>query len=91
MREIEIPAKILEILAEIVPDVDWKNDKDNILYGNDGSLESIELINFLLALEEELSQNYGLKIDLVELVTVSSAPMTLEKFIFQVQLSIQGR
>lgn len=69
--------KLLEILGEIRPDVDFANEKKLI---DDGILDSFDIIQVVMALNE----NYGIEINVEDLEpdnfnTVGSMAQLIEK------------
>lgn len=78
----------LNTLSELAPQAIPPNPAQLIIYGDGGTLESLVVVNLILALEEELSSRQNLKIDLVKFLVQLSQPVTLGQFAREVEARI---
>lgn len=78
----------LDILSELAPDAIPPHPAQLIIHGNGSTIESIVLVNLILALEEELSSRQGLTIDLVEFLAHLDGSITLGQFARELEARI---
>lgn len=78
----------LNALLELAPQAIPPNPAQLIIHGHDSTLESLVVVNLILALEEELSLRHNLKVDLVKLLTLLNQPVTLGQFAREVEARI---
>ncbi len=57
MTNEEIKAKVLEILGEIAPEADLENIKPDVHFRDQIDLDSMDYLNFVIALDEEFQAN----------------------------------
>ena len=85
--------RILRTIFEVVDEINkmlpeerrLQKLPDTFLAGDSGNLDSLGLINFIVELESRLQKDFGLTINLIELLEMSEEPMKsidrLAKFI----------
>ena len=78
----------LSILSELAPDAILPEPAQLIIHGDGSTIESIVLVNLILALEEELSSRQDLTIDLVEFLARFNRPVTLGQFARELEARI---
>lgn len=54
MTDTEIKAEVLRILGEIAPEADLENIKPDVEFRDQIDLDSMDYLNFVIALDEEL-------------------------------------
>lgn len=68
-----------ELLSE---EYKLQKSSETVLLGESGGLDSIELVNFIVAVEEHINSNLGINISLVdEIANSDGALRTVETFI----------
>jgi acyl carrier protein len=57
MNETEIKTKVLKTLSEIAPEADLENIKPDVAFRDQIDLDSMDYLNFVIALDEEFQAN----------------------------------
>jgi len=78
----------LNTLSGLAPQAIPPNPAQLIIHGHGSTLESLVVVNLILALEEELSSRQNLKIDLVKFLAQLKQPVTLGQYAREVEARI---